>query len=99
MPWSKAKAVKLCLVDRGLYSNIISGTMPTEIGKLLSLKELYDAAPATLCDAQTEGCVSRRMRQLRWGHALCKAKAVRLCLVDRRLYANTISGKIPPQEL
>ena len=24
--------------------------MPTEIGKLASLQDLYDAAPATLCD-------------------------------------------------
>ena len=51
MLWAEEGSEALVLVDRNLYSNKISGSMPTEIGKLARLQSMYNAAPATLCDA------------------------------------------------
>ena len=42
---------KAALIDRTLHENKMSGTMPTEIGKLSLLQGLYDTAIATLSDA------------------------------------------------
>ena len=51
MLWAEEGSEALVLVDRNLYSNKISGSMPTEIGKLARLEYMYNAAPATLCKA------------------------------------------------